>query len=137
MTDHTETRIPWGTNTITIKGRNAGIEALTVHFDDESFYIIDFLNTSLNAEYAALYEEIMSRYESKLKSGSLFDHSFPETPFTPQKITSSQPTPAPSTDKELIEALLKEYNTYLGYIREHFREYEAEVEGWYRDSFMQ
>ena len=133
MTDHTETRIPWGTDTITIKGRNAGIEALTVHFDDESFYIIDFLNTSLNAEYAALYEEIMSRYESKLKSGTLFDHGFPETPFTPKKINPSNSTPAPTTDKELIEALLKEYKAYLEYIKEHFKQYEAEVERWYND----
>jgi len=131
MDSQTETQIPWGNDTITITGRNAGTEALTVHFDNETLDIIDFLNTSLNAEYAALYESIMSRYEAKLKGGSLFDHGFPETAFTPQKVTPSQPTLiTPIDDKTLIDSLLKEYNTYLEQIKEQFREYEAELEKW-------
>jgi hypothetical protein len=130
-TDQTETRLPWGQDTITIKGRNAGVEALIVHFDGEQLNIIDFLNNSLSAEYAALYETIMSKYEAKLKSGSLFDCGFPETAFAVQKIAPSRSTPLPTTDKELIEALLKEYRTYLGYIKTHLKEYETTVEKWF------
>jgi len=36
MSGQTETRIPWGDDTIIIKGRNSGTEALTVHFDNET-----------------------------------------------------------------------------------------------------
>jgi hypothetical protein len=136
MSGQTETRLPWGNDTITIKGRNAGTEALTVHFDNETLNIIDFLNASLNAEYAALYESIMSRYEAKLKGGSLFDHGFPETAFTPQKLTPSQPTPiTPIDDKTLIDSLLKEYNSYLNRIKEQFIEYEKVAEKWF-DSLL-
>jgi hypothetical protein len=132
MSGQTETRIPWGNDTITITGRNAGTEALTVHFDNETLNIIDFLNTSLNAEYAALYESIMSRYEAKLKGGNLFDHGFPETAFTPQKLTPSQPAPiSPIDDKTLIDSLIKEYNSYLEHIKEQFREYESHVDQWF------
>jgi len=132
MSGQTETRIPWGNDTITITGRNSGADALTVHFDNETLNIIDFLNTSLNAEYAALYESIMSRYEAKLKGGSLFDHGFPETAFTPQKLAPSQPTPISLIDdKTLIDSLLKEYNTYLERIKEYFREYESHVDQWF------
>jgi len=132
MSGQTETRIPWGDDTIIITGRKAGAEALTVHFDNETLNIIDFLNTSLNAEYAALYESIMSRYEAKLKGGSLFDHGFPETAFTPQKLAPSQPTPISLIDdKTLIDSLLKEYNTYLDHIKEQFREYESHVDQWF------
>ena len=136
MSGQTETRIPWGDDTITITGRNSGTDALTVHFDNETLNIIDFLNTSLNAEYAALYESIMSRYEAKLKGGSLFDHGFPETAFTPQKLAPSQPTPiVPLDDKTLIDSLLKEYNTYLECIKEQFRGYEKVAEKWF-DSLL-
>jgi hypothetical protein len=132
MADQTETRLPWGQDTITIKGRNAGVEALTVHFDGERLNIIDFLNNNLNAEYAALYETIMSKYEAKLKSGSLFDCGFPETAFTAQKIAPSQSDSAlPTTDKELITALFVEYNTHLDYINEHFKRYVSIVEKWF------
>ena len=132
MSGQTETRISWGDDTIIITGRNAGTEALTVHFDNETLNIIDFLNTSLNAEYAALYESIMSRYEAKLKGGSLFDHGFPETVFTPQKLTPSQPTlKTPIYDKTLIDSLIKEYNNYLVYIEDNFKKFEAEVEKWF------
>jgi hypothetical protein len=131
MTDQTETRLPWGQDTITIKGRNAGVEALTVHFDGEQLNIIDFLNNNLNAEYAAIYETIMSKYEAKL-NGNLFDHGFPETAFIGQKIDPSRSAvPLPTADKELIEALLKEYHIYLGHIKIHFKEYEASVEKWF------
>jgi len=131
MSGQTETRIPWGDDTITITGRNSGADALTVHFDNETLNIIDFLNTSLNAEYAALYESIMSRYEAKLKNGSLFDHGFPETAFTPQKLTPSQPaTITPIDDKTLIDSLFKEYNNYLDQIKEQFKEYETLVKKW-------
>jgi hypothetical protein len=37
MTDQIETRLPWEQDTITIKGHNAGTQALTVHFDNEIF----------------------------------------------------------------------------------------------------
>jgi hypothetical protein len=132
MSDQTETRLPWGNDTITIKGRNAGIEHLTVFFDDEHLNIIDYLNHSLMAEYAALYETIMSTYEAKLKSGSIFDHDFPETAFTGKKIDPSQlKAPLSTTDKELIDTFLAEYNTCLEYIKTYFREYEAHVEKWF------
>jgi hypothetical protein len=131
MTDQTETRLPWGQDTITIKGRNAGVEALTVHFDGEQLNIIDFLNNSLNAEYAALYETIMSKYEARLKSGSIFDHGFPETAFLGQKITPSKPTVPITTDNDLIIALLAEYNTHLNYIKIHLKEYETNVAKWF------
>jgi hypothetical protein len=134
MPDQTETRLPWGQDTITITGRNAGAEALTAHFDGETLNIVDFLNTNLNAEYAALYEAIMSKYETKLKTGSLFDHAFPETVFPGQKIDPSQSKPSlPTTDKELIEALIAEYNTCLDYIKAHFKEYEKAVEEWFNE----
>jgi hypothetical protein len=74
----------------------------------------------------------MSTYEAKLKTGSIFDHGFPETLFTAQKLDPSQSAaPLPTTDKELIEALLKEYHTYLDYIKNHFKGYEASVEKWF------
>jgi hypothetical protein len=73
----------------------------------------------------------MSKYEAKLKSGSLFDSGFPETFFTAPKIDPSLSVFAFSTtDKELIEALLKEYHTYFDYIKSHLEEYEAQVEKW-------
>jgi hypothetical protein len=117
MPSHTETRLPWGQDTITIKGRNTGIENLTVHFDGETLNIVDFLNHSLNAEYAAIYEEIMSRYEAKLNcdsNGSIFDLNFPEADFTVKMINPSELTsPLPAADKDLIETLIAEYNTHL------------------------
>jgi hypothetical protein len=131
MTNQTETRLPWGTGGITIKGRNAGINHLTVHFDDEQLNIVDFLNNSLVAEYAALYEAIMSKYEAKLKTGSIFDHSFPETAFTCKRTEPPRDKPVPSADMELIENLVKEYNTHLDYIKGRFKEYEVKVEQWY------
>jgi len=73
----------------------------------------------------------MSRYEAKLKGGSLFDHGFPETAFTPQKLASSQAPTNPTDDKALIDTLLKEYNTYLERIKEYFREYESHVDQWF------
>ncbi|GHU92656.1 hypothetical protein FACS189479_02280 [Spirochaetia bacterium] len=134
MPDQTETRLPWGQDTITITGRNAGAAALTVHFDGETLNIVDFLNTHLHAEYAALYEALMSKYEAKLKSGTLFDHAFPETAFLGQKIDPSKPAaPLPTTDKELIEALIAEYNTRLAYIKAHFKEYETAIEKWFNE----
>jgi hypothetical protein len=133
MPDHTETRLPWGQDTITIKGRNAGIDSLTVFFDDEQLNIIDFLNHSLKAEYVAIYETIMSRYEAKLKSGNVFDHNFPEAKITCKEIDTAQlrNKPAPPTDNELIEALLKEYRTCLDDLKARFKHYEAHVERWY------
>jgi hypothetical protein len=74
----------------------------------------------------------MSKYEAKLKSGSLFDNGFPEIAFAVQKIAPSLSVPAlPTTDKNLIQTLLKEYHTYLEYIKDRFTEYEANVERWY------
>ena len=134
MPDQTETRLPWGQDTITITGRNAGAKALAVHFDGETMNIVDFLNTNLNAEYAALYETLMSKYEARLKTGSLFDHAFPETTFPGHQIDPSKPiAPLPTTDKELIETLIAEYNTRLAYIKAHFKEYETAVEKWFNE----
>jgi hypothetical protein len=130
MPDHTKTRLPWGQDTITIKGRNAGIQNITVHFDGETLNIVDFLNHSLKAEYAAIYEEIMSRYEAKLKGGSIFDHNFPESKITCKEIdtTQLQNKPAHSfNDNELIEALLKEYHICLDDLKTRFKHYEAHV----------
>jgi hypothetical protein len=132
MTDQTETRLPWGQDTITIKGRNAGVEALTVHFDGEQLNIIDFLNNNLNAEYATLYETIMSKYEAKL-NGSLFDHGFPETTFTVQKINPSQSTVPITSDKDIVDDLFKKYHTYLAYIKVHFQQYGTSVEKWFNE----
>jgi hypothetical protein len=132
MPDRTETKIPWDNNTITIKGRNSGVTTLTVHFDGETLNIVDFLNHSLNAEYAAQYEEIMSRYEAKLKSGSIFDYNFPEAASTVKKINLSQlKHPLPAADKDLIELLLAEYNICLDCLNPLFKEYEATVEKWF------
>jgi hypothetical protein len=132
MPEQTETRLPWGQDTITIKGRNTGIHHLTVYFDDEQLNILDFLNHSLKAEYAAMYEEIMSNYEAKLKTGSIFDHNFPETKFACKEIDSAEyKSVPPLNDNELIETLLKEYYAYLDQIKDHFKQYDACVERWY------
>jgi hypothetical protein len=134
MPGQTETRLPWRQDTITIKGRNAGIQHLTVYFDDEKLNIVDFLNHSLKAEYAAMYEEIMSRYEARLKSGSIFDHDFPEAKFACKEIDATQLQNNPiysSNDKELIEALIKEYRTCLDDLKGHFTQYEAHIERWF------
>jgi hypothetical protein len=132
MPGQTETRLPWGQDTITIKGRNAGIDSLTVFSDDEQLNIADFLNNSSIAEYAALYEAIMAKYEAKLKSGNIFDHNFPETKFPCKKIDTTRYKTAPSlSDKELIEALLREYRACLDDLKAHFKQYEAHVERWY------
>jgi hypothetical protein len=131
MTGQTETRLPWGQDAITIKGRNAGVDNLTVFFDDERLNIVDFLHHSLKAEYAVLYENIMSAYESKLKSGSIFDHNFTEAQFTCKEIDTTQLQNNPiysSNDKELIEALLKEYHICLDDVKNNFKQYEAHVE---------
>jgi hypothetical protein len=132
MPEQTETRLPWGQDTIIIKGRNAGIRHLTVHFDGETLNIVDFLNHSLKAEYAAIYENIMSKYEAKLKSGDIFNHNFPEAKFACKEIDPGQYKPDPSLhDKELIEILLKEYHICLDDLKAHFKQYEAHVERWY------
>ena len=131
MNNQTETHIPWGKDSITIKGNNAGAETLIVYFDNETLKIIDFLNNSLIAEYAAIYEEIMSRYEAKLNGGNLFDNGFPEATFTPEKIEPSNPDRIAKDDKGMIDALLNEYNIYLAHIKERFKEYEVEVEIWF------
>ena len=132
MTTQTETRLPWGQDTITITGRNTGTQHLTVHFDGETLNIMDFLNHSLIAEYAALYEQIMSRCEAKLKPGTLFDHDFPEPTFTIKKLGNCNTSPTtPPDDKTLIPALLNEYNTCLDHIKAHFKDYEVEVEKWF------
>jgi hypothetical protein len=128
----TETQIPWWNNeTITIKGQNAGINHLTVFFDDEQLNILDFLNNSLKAEYASLYETIMSKYEAKLTTGTIFDHNFPETTFTAQDLDPSHYQADTPDDKALIEALLKDYNNYLDLIKNLFKQYESIVERWY------
>jgi hypothetical protein len=134
MPDQTETRLPWGQDTITIKGHNTGIQHLTVYFDDEQLNILDFLNHSLKAEYAAMYEEIMSRYEAKLKTGSIFDHNFPEAQFTCKEIDTSQlqnNSIGLATDKKLIETLMEEYHAYLDYTKTKFKNYETVVETWF------
>jgi hypothetical protein len=131
MPDKTVTPLTWGNDTITIKGRNAGIKHLTVFFDDEQLNIIDFLNHSLMAEYASLYETIMSTYEAKLKSGSIFDHDFPETTFTAQDLDPSHYQANTPDDKALIEALLRDYNSYLELIKNQFKQYKTLVEQWY------
>jgi hypothetical protein len=95
MPEQTGTRLPWGQDTITIKGRNAGINSLTVFFDGDQLNIADFLNNSLMAEYAALYKIIMSNYETKLKSGNIFDHNFPETKIICKKIDKTHYKPDP------------------------------------------
>jgi hypothetical protein len=134
MPDKTVTPLTWGNDTITIKGRNAGIKHLTVFFDDEQLNIIDFLNHSLMAEYAALYETIMSTYEVKLKSGSIFDYDFPETTFTAQDLDPSHyQAVTPLDDKTIIEALLKDYNNYLDIIKNQFQRYEPLAEQWYNN----
>jgi hypothetical protein len=134
MPNQTEIKIPWGNDAITIKGRNSGAETLTVHFDGETLNIVDFLNHSLNAEYAALYEEIMSRYEAKLNCGSIFDHNFPEAAFAVKRIDlSSLKHPLPANDKELIELLLAEYNICLNDLKAYFKKYETHVEQWYNN----
>ena len=133
MTDQTETSLPWEQETIIIKGRNAGADRLIVHFDGETLNILDFLNHSLTAEYAARYEEIMAHYEAKLKTGTLFDHGFPETTFAPKRLDISKIAfDAPPDDKTLIAALLKEYNVCVEYIQERFKEYETVVEKWFK-----
>jgi hypothetical protein len=132
MPSQTETRLPWGQDTITIKGRNTGVEALVVHFDGETLNIVDFLNHSLNAEHAAIYEEIMSRYEARLKTGNIFDHDFPEATFTVKMIDPSQlKPPLPAADKELIKTLLNEYHTRLDYAKTQFKDYETVVQRWF------
>jgi hypothetical protein len=132
MSDKTETYLPWGQDTITIKGRNAGIDSLTVFFDDEQLNIVDFLNHSLKAEYAAIYETIMSKYEAKLKSGDIFAHNFPEAKIVCKEIDISQYKPGHSfSDKELIESLLKEYHICLDDLKTRFKHYEAHVERWF------
>jgi hypothetical protein len=130
----TITTLPWGNDTITIKGTNTGINHLTVLYDGEKLPIIDFLNNSIMAEYAFLYEAIMSKYEAKLKSGNILDHNFPETVITCKKIDASQyQSDTPPADKELIESLLKEYHTCLDYLKDHFKQYEDHVERWFLD----
>jgi hypothetical protein len=97
---------------------------------------VDFLNHSLKAEYAAIYEEIMSRYEAKLKSGDIFAHNFPEAQFACKEIDITQPqyNPAhPLNDKELIEILLKEYHTCLDDIKARFKEHGTVVEEWFNN----
>jgi hypothetical protein len=134
MLKKTETRLPWGQETITVKGRSARIDGLTVFFDDEQLNIVDFLNHSLKAEYAAIYEDIMSRYEAKLKSGDIFDHNFPEAKIICKEIdtTHLENKSAHSfNDNELIEALLKEYRICLDDLKNLFKHYEAHVERWY------
>jgi hypothetical protein len=132
MPNKTEVRLLWGNDTITIKGRNAGIEHLTVYFDDERLNIVDFLNHSLKAEYAATSETIMAKYEAKLKSGSIFDHDFPEAQFACKKIDATEYKPVqPLNDKKLIEALLKEYHICFDDLKDHFKEYESHMEKWF------
>jgi hypothetical protein len=134
MSSHTETRLPWGQDTIIIKGHNSGIQNITVHFDGETLNIADFLNHSLKADYAALYEAIMSRYEAKLKSGDIFAHNFPEAKIICKEIDTTQLQNKPahsSSDKELIEILLKEYHACLDDLKTSFKQYEAHVEKWF------
>jgi hypothetical protein len=137
MPGQTETRLPWGQDTITIKGRNAGVQDITVFFDGETLNIVDFLNHSLKAEYAAIYEEIMSKYEARLKSGDIFDHDFPEAKITCKEIDTAQLQNKPDhsfNDKEIIETLLKEYHTCLDELKDRFKQYESHVERWFSSS---
>jgi hypothetical protein len=128
----TITTLPWGNDTITIKGANTGINHLTVLYDGDNLPIIDFLNNSLMAEYAFLYETIMSRYEAKLKSGNILDHNFPETVIPCKKIDALQyQSDTPPADKELIESLLRKYRTRLDYLKDHFKQYETHVDRWF------
>jgi hypothetical protein len=79
-----------------------------------------------------MYEEIMSRYEAKLKTGSIFDHNFPEAASTIKKIDlSNLKHPLPAADTDLLETLLAEYNVCLDYLKPLFKEYEATVEKWF------
>jgi hypothetical protein len=128
----TKATLPWGNDTITIKGTNTGINHLTVLYDGDNLPIIDFLNNSLAAEYAFIYEAIMSKYEAKLKNGNILDHNFPETATPCKKIDPTQHQSDTSfPDKELIETLLKEYHICLDYIKDHFDQYEAHVDRWF------
>jgi hypothetical protein len=76
----------------------------------------------------------MSHYEAKLKSGSIFDHNFPEAKIICKEIDTTQYKSAPSlNDKELIETLLKEYHICLDDLKTRFKQYEAHVERWFID----
>jgi hypothetical protein len=77
----------------------------------------------------------MSSYEAKLKTGSIFDHNFPEAKFTCKKIDTTQLQNNPlhsNNDRELIETLLKEYHLCLDDLKDHFEEYETYVERWFK-----
>jgi hypothetical protein len=131
MTGQTETSLPWGQDTITIKGRNAGIQHLTVYYDDEELNIIDFLNNSLMVEYFFLFEKIMSACEAKLNNADPLDYNFPDTKFAVKKIDPLHLNPAPADDKGLIDILLKKYQDYLDYLKVHFKRYEGHVARWF------
>jgi hypothetical protein len=76
----------------------------------------------------------MSRYEARLKTGSIFDHDFPEVKFACKKIDTAplQNNPLYSgNDKKLIDALLKEYHACLADLKAHFTQYEPHVERWF------
>jgi hypothetical protein len=89
MPEQTKARFPWGQDTITVKGRDNGIQDITVHFDGETLNIVDFLNHSLKAKYATIYVRIMPKNEAKLKRGNIFDHNFLEAKITCNKIDIS------------------------------------------------
>jgi hypothetical protein len=79
----------------------------------------------------------MPCYEAKLKTGSIFDHNFPEAKISVQKIEpSNSQSPHPTVDKELIETLFVKYKTCLTYLKTSFKEYKTVVGKWF-DAFSE
>jgi hypothetical protein len=134
MPEQTETRLPGAKDTIILKGRDARVQDITGFFDSETPNIVEFLNHSVKAGYTTIYEEIMSKYEAKLKRGNIFDHNFPEAKFACKEIDVARLENNSThlhNDKEIIDILLKEYHACLDDLKDHFKQYEGHVERWY------
>jgi hypothetical protein len=125
-------KLSWWDSPLTIKGRNTGVLNIIAEFGDETLPIVDFLNNSLQVEYLAAYDDILTKYEDLLPSRCIFDYIYPEIKDTYQPINTSvyQSTEFPN-DTALVDALFKNYETNHTAMRQNIDQWDKIMEAWY------
>jgi hypothetical protein len=125
-------KLSWWDSPLTIKGRNAGVLNIIAKFDDETLPVVDFLNNSLQVEYRAAYDDILTKYEDLLPSRCIFDYTYPEIKDTYQPInTSAYEGEDFPNDTALVDALFKNYETNHTAMRQNIDQWDKKMEAWY------
>ncbi|MDR1929985.1 MAG: hypothetical protein LBQ44_05065 [Treponema sp.] len=128
-------KLLWRGATLYIKGRNSGIYAITAVYRGKTCDIVDFLNNSLRAEYFNAYNLLLIKYGCRIPSENIFDEKLPDLFPDPSSICVIKNPSAYElypTDAAVVEVLLDVYNENLEGAKRRIRDYDAELEAWYK-----